>query len=75
MEALGGGSPSLGVQAGARVCMGQKGAVASPCALPQGRPGVNGLKGEKGEPGLASVGFGVRVSVLRSDGCSGMPDP
>lgn len=31
----------------------------------QGRPGTNGLKGEKGEPGDASLGFSMRVSVLK----------
>ena len=35
---------------------------------------MNGLKGEKGEPGHASVGFGVRVSVPQgADGVAGTP--
>lgn len=45
-----------------------------PCALPQGRPGMNGLKGEKGEPGHSSIGFGMRVSIPQgADGKAGTP--
>lgn len=35
---------------------------------------MNGLKGEKGEPGDASVGFSLRVSVLQAVGGRGEGD-
>lgn len=39
--------------------------IASLSYCPQGRPGVNGYKGEKGDPGSGS-GYGYPVSTLHT---------
>lgn len=59
--------PRSGVMLGCHLGAGGGTGMRLICAAhPQGRPGMNGLKGEKGDPADVSSVLGLRVSALRT---------